>query len=791
MTDWPGLQSPDLSLARVGQHELMVSAEVEADLHPTGRVLDALGELAGKSLATLAGSGSGGARKAPAPSAAGSLGLSTSAALLGAPPLGLLGPKGAAASGLPPIAWVGRAPAGAPGASLNLSLGARGAILKGAPQGSPPDEVVSAPVAYQVTAADPTQPCTFNFPVQGGDKFVIAGLQHGGKASVQQQGGSYSGTGVLQAKFAEVSGTATQLDPVTIQFKGWTMQGDGVTVANGTFSVTPPAKARTVPGLSVTPVGFEGTAGDKVSATLDASLSNTNIAPANGGATPSWHSVKATLTPKGDWISPELSIPQLLVYDSGFLLTAATATLDLSQSQGQSADTTQCIGQGGANWMGVLLNSAQLTAFSFDLKNPLTIPVNGWGIDGYGLCGQAQFPAKTFPVDQGSLSWSKVTAQASNGSFNASYSGLNVRVPWLNTNFSSSQPAPQQLTAGAGAGQGGIVLRLDTPAKVTLNEGPITLAATHFSFGSEKAAGGWTMRSNTSFNFASQQGQFASNVPLQGFDYAMGGAAAFQDGASSRHINLGGQHGNIGGSLVDLKSVDVTVAPASSPTRVAFAFDSTLNLSKTLPAADVAVSYNLTQSGQTYTGNGPVTAPFKLDKPFPDANPSVHLSMTPTYVGGGPSKGNSGVLFSSDLDLGMFGGPPVSGQFVLGYVGSDDYWIARALLDLGPTGVVLVPPVINLYKSRRRHGLQRLPRLLPVPGPHPGSAAGRRHAALRCLAPHRLTGPYRVRTHRGLRHQARRTGPGRPHGLPRLAPQSRLERPEPDLGPLQLQRRSV
>ena len=695
VTDRPGLQSPNLSLGQMGTHELMVTAEVEADLHPTGRVLDALGELAGNSHVSLAAAGAGGGSKA-APGA-GSLSMSTSAALIGAPPLGLLGPKGAAASGLPAIAWVGRAPAGAPGTSLNLSLGARAAVGQGGLHDSPPDAVVSTPVAYQVTAADPSEPCTFNFPVQGGEKFVIAGLQHGGKSSVQEQGGSYSGTGVLQARFADASGTATQVDPVTIQFNGWTMQGDGVTVARGTFSVTPPAKARIVPGLTVTPVKFEGTAGDQVTATLDAALVNTDIPPANGGPTPSWKGVQAALTPKGDWISGPLPVPQLLVYDSGFLLAAQSATLDLSQSQGQAADTAYCIGQGGAGWMGVLLNQAQLTAFSFDLKNPLAIPVNGWGIDGYGLCGQAQFPARTFPIDQGSLSWSSVSAQAANGSFKASYSGLNVRVPWLNTTFSSSQ-ATQQLTAGAGAGQGGITLKLDTPAKVTLNEGPITLTATHLSFGSEKAAGGWTVRSDTSFSFASQQGQFASNVLLHGFDYAMSGAAAFEDGTSSRHLNLGGQHGNIGGSLVDLKSVDVQVAPASSPTRVAFAFDTTLNLSKTLPAADVPVSYNITQAGQTYSGNGPVTSPFALDKPFPDANPSVHLHMTPKYVGGGASRGNSGVLFSSDLDLGMFGGPPVSGQFVLGYVGSDDYWVARALLDLGPTGVVAVPLVFNLYK---------------------------------------------------------------------------------------------
>jgi hypothetical protein len=696
VTDWPGLHSPPLSLAQqqIGQHSLMVTAEVVADTRPTGRVLDALGDIAGRSLTALAPASAGGSK--PAKGTAGAtLTASASAALAGAPPIGLLAPKGAAAAGLPPIAWVGQAPAGAPGVGLHLTLGEHAEL--GNLQAGPPENVTSAPAAYQTAAADPNLACTFNFPVKGGDKFIVAGLQHGGKATVTQQGGSYSGTGVLQAQFADASGTGTQPEPVTIEFKGWTMQGDGVTVAKGSFSATPPAAPMHVPGLTVTLTSIAGTAGDQVTATLNASLANTDIPPANGGATPAWKGVVAPLTPKGDWISGDLPIPQLLVYDSGFTLGAASAVLDLSQSQGEGADTGYCQGQSGVSWMGVYLKSAQLSAFNFDLKNPPAVAANGWAIDGYGVCGHATFPSASFPVDQGSLSWSSIGAQASQGSFSASYGGLKVHVPWLNTDFTSNQ-ATTQLTAGAGAGQGAIMLNLTQPTKVTLNEGPITLTASNLSFGSVKAAGGWAVRSDTSFSFTSQQGQFASNVVLHGFDYSMSGAAAFDDGSSTRHISLGGQHGNIGGSLVDLKSVDVQVAPASSPTRLAFAFDSTLNLSKTLPAADVAVSYNVTQSGKTYTGSGPMTAPFKLEKPFPDANPSVHLSMTPSYVGGGSSRGNSGVLFSSNLDLGMFGGPPVSGQFVLGYVGSDDYWIARVLLDLGPTGIVAAPPVINLYK---------------------------------------------------------------------------------------------
>ncbi len=710
VTDWPGIESPALSLAQqqIGRHELLVTAEVVQDARPTGRVLGALGQFAGMSVASSAARGSagaggtGGAKHIAGGGAAMTTSVPTtpavSAALAGAPALGVLGPAGAAAAGLPPIAWVGQAPSGAPGVGLHLSLGGMTPLKQQTYSNHPPDEVVSAPADYQMTAANPALPCTFNFPVKGGGSFQIAGLQDGGKSTVTSQNGSYSGSGTLQAWFADASGTGTQSRQVPIHFKGWTMQGDGVTVANGTFDETPPEHQMPMPGLKTTLARVSGTAGDHVTAYLNASLTNTDIPVASGGPTPSWKNVPATLSPQGDWISGELEMPGLLVYDSGFSLTAGSVTLDLSQSEGAAPDTTMCVGAGGRNWVGVLLNRATLTAFNFALQKPPTAQLSGWAIDGLGLCGQASFGSSgTLPVDQGTLGWTKIAAQATGGAFSATYSGLTVHVPWLNTDFTSSQ-GTTLLKAGKGVAKGGIWLNLDTPSQVKLSEGPITLTASNLSFGSLPSAGGWAARSDTRFDFSSQQGQFASGIVLNGFDYGMNGAGTFADGSSSRHINLSGQHGNIGGSSVDLESVDVQVGSISGSTRLGFAFDSKLTLSKTLPSADVPVSYTISQTSQTYTGNGPVTAPFDLDKPFPDANPSVHLHMRPSYVGGAASKSKSGVLFSSNLDLGMFGGPPVSGQFVLGYVGSDDYWIARALLDLGPTGLAVAPPVINLYK---------------------------------------------------------------------------------------------
>ena len=675
-TPYPGLESPaiDLSAAQIGTHALQVRAEVVADSYPVGRALKALGAAA--------------SRLSAAPAAA------TAAGPGSAPPLGLLGPRGAATAGLPPIVWVNQAPPSAPGVSLNLGFREHPVLGNDPMKSHPPNEVVSDAAQYQTTAADPSLPCTFNFPVTGG-KYVVAGLQHGGKATVTSQSGSYSGTGTLNAWFTDGSGTGAHLEPLPIHLKGWTMQSDGVTVANGSFDDQPPPMPLPLPGVAATLQRIAGTAGQNVTATLSATLSNQNI-HAPDGSTPQWKGIAATLSPQGDWYADQQPVAALLVYDSGFTLTAQTATLDFSQSQGTGGDAQMC-GGGNASWIGVTLNQARLTAFNFDLQSPPAQPVTGWALDGYGLCGSASFPAASFPMERGTIKWGSVTARATHGAFTATYNNLTVHAPWLNVDLSAPQ-ATTQLTAGRGAGVGGINFNLTSPAKVTLTEGNVTLTANHLAFSSLPSAGGWAVKSDTTLSFSSPQGVYAGTVNLNGFDYGMNGAGSFADGTTSRHLSLAGQKGTIGGALVDLKSVDVTVGASNTPLRLSFGFDSTLTISKTLPSADVAVSYEIDEpASNSYTASGPVTAPFRLDKPFPDANPTVHLHMTPTYTGASQHSG-SGIIFASSLDLGMFDGPPVSGQFVLGYVGSSDYWIGKAVLDLDPTGVPLVPGIINLYQ---------------------------------------------------------------------------------------------
>ena len=675
---WKHSPALDLTRMKVGKYQLWVRADVIEDAHPIGSVRVALHDYAAGRLA---------AGRA----------ILTSGAMKGAPPMGVLGPRGAAGASLPPIEWIDKAPAGAPGVGLRLS--ARNIMpLAGKTGGTqaaqritlnlelPPNHAFSRPAPYEVTKADPSKPCTFIFPVQGGGQFLVAGLQYDGKTTVNRnKDNSYSGKGTLIFQVADSTGNGTQPEQVPIRIEGWTMKPDNVTVDKGSFDNNNPGLQQpiSVPALTATLDDIAGTAGDKVTATFTASLSNTGIYAANGQSPPPWSNVKATLSPNGDWYADGLPIPPLLVYDSGFYLTADSVMLNLSQSNQKP--------------MGVLFNKAKLSPFSFDLTPPPPpLPVTGWAIDDYnGFSGTASFGPDSFTIDRGSLSWQSISATASQGSFSATYNNLRVHVPWLNKDLTSSQ-AGTQLTAGRNTSNGTISLNL-TSNPTTLAEGPITLTASPMSFASVQGVG-WAVKSDTIFSFQGEQKQFASGIAVHGFDYGMDGAAYFDDGSATRHIDLTGQQGYINGSVVALKSVDVQTSPPSSPTRLSFAFDTALTISQALPQAEAPVSYQIAEPSQgRYTGSGPVVLPFKLEKPFPDANPSVDLHLTPAYVGSSSQSGPH-IVFAGGLDMGMFGsGSPVSGKFVLGYANGDDFWLARAVLDLGP-GVSLAPVPLSLYQ---------------------------------------------------------------------------------------------
>ena len=129
-------------------------------------------------------------------------------------------------------------------------------------------------------------------------------------------------------------------------------------------------------------------------------------------------------------------------------------------------------------------------------------------------------------------------------------------------------------------------------------------------------------------------------------------------------------------------------------------FSTTVHLSEVMPAAPMVVNYEMDSSGSTFTAKGPTNSDFTVDVPYPSGQPTSEARIHPVYAGGGSSGGGGGTTeYSGTVDLSELGGPPLTAQFRLGYGNGHDYWLTRATIGLGDTGVPLVPvpPIMNLY----------------------------------------------------------------------------------------------
>jgi len=701
------IPSPSIALNKIGRHKLSFDAQVLYD----ARGLTGLGGLVGRAL------GSGGRkpdRKLAAQLAAG---------LHGAPALGVLPPQGVhPAGGGDPVAWLGAPlerlarvePKPVQVAALSASqshagnaIGLGGIFHSAArlPKRKPPSYVAAPARGYQVLGAKSGEPCTFHFPVKGGE-FIVSGLQQpgGGKPTVSHQGNVWSGSGNLIVRLADASGGTSEWH-VPLTFKGWTLQGDGSTVASGSFDVSNPFETkRQMAGADAKVLRLQGKAGDSVRMTLSATLENPNILASADQKPPPPLAATAVLTPKGDWYADGLKLPKLDVYDSGFSVAPKSVALDLSASEGGACGA-------GNSWTGVAFGpDTKLNAYTFELKKTQSGAVSGWGIDAEGLCGAKTFGAYDSAVERGSIHWNGIEASASDGKFTATYKGARVHVPWLDTDLKGDS---QVLHAGQGSGGGHIVLKLsgDAPARTF---GPVTLNADALEFATVKGVGWGVTAGATRFSFKADGRQFAKDVAVHGLIFGMNGRAYFDENGGNAHVSLSGAKGRLSQGVVDLKAMDVVATPNAS-SRLLFNFSTELRISDALPAAPAPVSYRIDEvSASKYNGSGPVTGKFVIHKPFPDANPSTDSVIHPDYVGpqGGQSasadsggwlianaNASSGghMSFCGDVDLGMFSGPPVKGGFALGYQGADDFWAARADVGLGQPGTPLVPPYMTLY----------------------------------------------------------------------------------------------
>ena len=672
----PPVLSPGLQVQPVGNHSVMVEADVMPN--PTMPNLSigvsrALGSLlpVASSLPTGSGtSSSAGGKQIAGPNAADAQSLlNTLAPPAGSnlPPLkiGVLSPTKQSASGLGAVQYVN---------------GALQQVVSQLGNTVPDQHVASNSEAYQVVASDPKKPCKFLFPVKSGGAFEVSGLQNG----VTQQGSTYDGTGNLIIYMANTgTGAYDQYPPIPVKISNWIVP-DGLNVQTGSIDVSPNVTlAASLPALKGTLQRLAGQAGGELDATLNVTIADDTLR-LPGEIPVSWSGVTSELHANGDWIKDGLNMPTTLIGWSAFTMQSSNVRLDLSHHDGDAANLL-CGNLAGGDWVGVRFPSLAITPYTFDLVSSSSLQpvVPDWGIAA-GLCGTFTTKPFTAPLGLGSVHFDSISATAFNGRFTATYNNMDIHVPWLDIDLKGTA----QLQSGGG--QHPQTSFPFTVPPVSKTFGNFAFTANNPQFTQQQGIG-WVVEANKlHMVFSSENKQFAAFDQV--FYFGMDGRGYFAQGNQALDIPLGGS-AQLGLTPVDMASVHLTAPPSGSQVLGAL-FNTTVHLSEVMPAAPMQVNYQVNMAGNNYSTVGPTNSPFVIDLPYPSGQPSSEAKIHPVY------SGTSGSEYSGSVDLSELGGPPITGEFRLGYQGGHDYWLTRVSYALGPTGVPLipVPPVMNLYR---------------------------------------------------------------------------------------------
>jgi len=666
-----------LTTKALGMHAVSVEADVAPDPTlpnlPIG-VREGLGKIAGDK-----GKGIDASASSQAQSILNSLAAPAGSNL---PPLkvGLLSSSNQSLSGLGAVQYV------------NDALGK---IAKFNPPNPPPDShVASGTRHYEVVQADPSKPCKFLFPVASGGSFEIEDIQ----GHVTQQGTQYSGSGNLIVHLAnQSSGGYDTYPPVPVSFTNWNVP-DNLNVASGTFDVSPSltlsASAPGVKGTIDRIQGHTSSTGGAVQGEVDATMSLTlaDDTLRQPGETPvSWNGVTSELHANGDWVKDGLTLPATIIGWSAFQMQSNNVRIDLSHTAGDAGGPL-CAGLSGGDWVGVRFPTLTITPYTMGLvsSSALQPTVTDWGVVGHNLCGSLTTGPFKAAYEEGTVAFQKLvaTAQPGQGDFSATYYGMDIYVPWLDTHITGDA----HLQSGGGQ-QASITFPTSANA-VTKTYGNISFTAKNLEF-TQVLGHSWAVQTSTTYKFSSEGKTFTS-IPLTPFYFGMDGRAYLANGATSTDVSLGGSS-TLGPTPVDLVSAHINM-PLSGDQVFSAQFSTSVHLSEVMPAAPMQVNYGMTQSGSNFTAQGPSSSPFTVDLPYPSGQPSSEARIHPVYNGGNSSNGTN--EYSGTVDLSELGGPPVTAQFRLGYGNGHDYWLTRATIGLGDTGVPLVPvpPVMNLYE---------------------------------------------------------------------------------------------
>ncbi len=552
---------------------------------------------------------------------------------------------------------------------------------------------------YEVVQSDPSKPCKFLFPVTSGGAFEIADIQ----GHITQQGTQYSGSGNLVIHLAKQS-SATSGDgydlypPIPISFTNWNVP-DGLTVTSGTIDLSPgitllasaPGVKGTIDRIQGHTSSQGGAAQGEVDATMSLSLADDTLREP-GEVPVSWNGVTSELHSNGDWIKEGLSMPETLIGWSGFQMQSNDVRIDLSHHDGDAAGPL-CGGLSGGDWVGVRFPSLTLIPYTMGLvqSSSFQFNVNDWGIVGHNLCGHLLTPQPfTSALEDGTVSFASLEATATpgQGDFSATYHGMDIYVPWLDTHITGEG----HLQSGGGK-QATIAFPSGAPS-VTKTYGNISFTANNLQFTQVQGLS-WAVQTSTIYTFNAEGNTFAT-IPITPFYFGMNGHAYLTNEAGSIDVPLGGSS-VLGRTPVDLVSAHITV-PTNGTQIFTALFSTHAHLSEVMAAAPMQVNYEMDESGTNITQQGPTNSAFTIDVPYPSGQSTSDAKIHPVYTGSGNGSGTTD--YSGTVDLSEMGGPPVTAQFRLGYGNGHDYWLARATIGFGDEGIPIVDvpfPVMSLY----------------------------------------------------------------------------------------------
>lgn len=549
---------------------------------------------------------------------------------------------------------------------------------------------------YNIGQANAKEPCKFVFKTADGD-FTVSGLQgHVTRGS----DGRWRGRGVLPLQLASDGGT--QPFSVAVPINGWLVP-DNLHVEDGTIDVSSHDfgdYGTGGPGLAVGPVTvalvrlhsvLSGGTSSHMNLTLNAALSDQLLAIAGSTKTPSFGSLTAPLDSDGNWISGAVSWPRIELGNSGFFLTASSAVVDLSAKSGAPGPAVaQNCGTNNPSFVGIEFNDPKLHVNTFNLTGTNdAVAADGWVVTSQGLCGHVGgtnnvgFRAL---FEDGSVNIPSVEANVSESNLSASYPDMNAHIPWLDVTLATSAGNP--ITFGT-TGVENFSLGYAQP--VVKDYGSFRMETRDLQLTSLKNVG-WAVAASSTFDYSNEGVHFAT-IDMPQMYFTLGGRPLFNDGSPAADVQVGGST-KFADTPLNLGSAHLTAA-TNGADQLATTFRVQTHLSESLPAADTQVNYDVRRGSCNggFCSDAPTMNPFKTEVAFPLGQPTVDGQITPHYIHEG-----SDDRYEGQVDLSMFGGPPVKAQFLLGYQGGSDYWLFRADVPLSPAGVPVVPGVLNLYQ---------------------------------------------------------------------------------------------